>query len=77
MLSMGPDNMSCNLSSEELNLEMPIIGKYLGIEINVKGRNLIKSREKKMISTARNYAQTIFGCTKLGLDSSVTAHRIW
>ena len=30
-----------------------------------------------MISTARNYAQTIFGRTKFGLDRSVTAHKIW
>ena len=53
MLSMGPDNTFWNFSFEEPNLEMAIVGKYLGIEINVKGRNLIKSREKKMISIAR------------------------
>ena len=51
MLSIGPDNTPWSISSDEPNLEM-----LLGIEINVQGRNLIMSREKKMISTARNYA---------------------
>ena len=52
MLSTGPDNMSWNISSDEPNHEMLPVGKYLGIEINVKGRNLIRSK-KKMISTTR------------------------
>ena len=52
MLSTGPDNMSWNISSDEPNHEMLPVGKYLEIEINVKGRNLIRSK-KKMISTAR------------------------
>ena len=60
MLSTGPDNMSWNISSDEPNHEMLPVGKYLEIEINVKGRNLIRSK-KKMISTARPNARPLGG----------------
>ena len=77
MLSSGLDDSSWNFLSDDPTLEISLMGRYLGFEVNVKGRNLITSCEKKLISTDRNYAHTIFGCTKLGLDRSVTANRVW
>ena len=34
-LSMGPDNMSWSFSSDKPNLEISLLGKYLGIEIKL------------------------------------------
>ena len=76
MLSSGPNNSSWKLSDYEPSLEVWLVAKYLGIELCIKGRNLIKSRERAMVKAARNYARTILGCTKLGLDRAVMAH-LW
>ena len=51
--------------------------KYLGVEIQVKGRNLIKHNESKMITVATNYAHTIMGVTRTGLDRALVAHKLW
>ena len=47
-------------------LEATLMGKYLGVEIQVKGQNLIKHCESKMITVATNYAHTIMGQPGLG-----------
>ena len=51
--------------------------KYLGVEIQVKGRNLIKHNESKMITVATNYAHTIMGVTRTGLDRALVANKLW
>ena len=61
----------------EPDIEAAIVAKYLGIEINIQGRNLIKPRESRMIGGARTYAHTIMGCTRSGLDRALTAYRLW
>ena len=43
----------------------------------MKGRNMVKALEAKMISTARAYAHTIMGCTRTGLDKFLTARTLW
>ena len=58
-------------------MESALIAKYLGVEVGMKGRNLVIAREAKMIQTARAYAHTIMGCTRLGLDRSLTASTQW
>ena len=59
------------------DLESTLIAKYLGIEIQVKGRNLIKHRESKLIAIANKYAHTIMGITRTGLDRALIAHKLW
>ena len=54
-----------------------MVAKHLGVDIGVQGRNLIKPREAKMIGSARAYAHTIMGCTRWGLDRSLTASKLW
>ena len=61
----------------EPDIEAAIVAKYLEIEINIQGRNLIKPRESRMIGGARTYAHTIMGCTRSGLDRALTAYRLW
>ena len=65
------------VSETEPTLEAALTAKYLGVEVGVKGRNLVKAREAKMIQTARAYAHTIMGCTRVGLDRSLTASTLW
>ena len=77
MLSSGPNNSTWKFSDNDQSLEVSLVAKYLGIELCIKGRNRIKSREHAMIKITRNYTQTIFGCTKLGLDRVVIAHKLW
>ena len=43
MLSSGPENSSWNISSDNPTLNVSVVGKDIPIEINIKGRNLIKS----------------------------------
>ena len=46
----GPANTAWIVDENEPGLEAVLIGKYLGIDLQVKGRNLVKARENKMIS---------------------------
>ena len=59
------------------NLEATLMGKYLGVKIQVKGQNLIKHRKGKMIKVAIKYAPTIMGVTRTGLDRALVAHKLW
>ena len=77
MLSTGTGNVSWKISDTEPNLEAALVAKYLGVEVGVEGRNMVKARQAKMITTARAYAHTIMGCTMVGLDRSLTARTLW
>ena len=59
------------------DLEASLVGKYLGVGIQVKGRNLVKPREERMIGIAQKYTNTIMGITRSGLDRSLVAHTLW
>ena len=73
----APDSRWSAGGDEGSTLEAAYMGKYLGVEIQVKGRNLIKHRESKMIMVATNYAHTIMGVTRTGLDRALVAHKLW
>ena len=51
--------------------------KYLEIELQVCGRNMIKKREERMLSQATTMAQTILNLTREGLSRSVLARSLW
>ena len=53
------------------DLEATLAGKYLGVDIQVKGRNLVK------LQIAQKYANTIMGVTRAGLDRALVAHTLW
>ena len=53
------------------------MGKYLGVEIQVKGWNLTEPCESKMITIATKYAHTIMGVTRTGLERALVAYKLW
>ena len=59
------------------DLEATLAGKYLGVDIQVKGRSLVKPREERMLQIAQKYANTIMGVTRAGLDRALVAHTLW
>ena len=77
ILTSGPQDTTWKVSNSEPELEAVISAKYLGITIQVKGRNLIKECEVAMISTARKYAHTIMGYSRIGQDKSKIAYLLW
>ena len=77
ILSYGSNQNSWRVSDSGPDLEAALVAKYLGVDICVQGRNLIKPRESIMIGSARAYAHTIMGCTHWGLDRSLTAYKLW
>ena len=77
ILAYGTNQNRWKVTEGEPDIEQALVAKYLGIEISLQGRNLIKPRESKMIGGARTYAHTIMGCTRSGLDRALTAYRLW
>jgi len=77
ILSYGSNQNSWRVSDSGPDIEAALVAKYLGVDISVQGRNLIKPRESVMIGSARAYAHTIMGCTRWGLDRSLTAYKLW
>ena len=77
ILSNGPQGQSWKVEPGTPDLEASLVGKYLGIDIQVKGRNLVKAREESMIGIAQKYAYTIMGITRAGLDRALVAHTLW
>ena len=53
ILSNGPQGQSWNVELGTPELEASLVGKYLGIDKQVKGRNLVKAREERMICIAQ------------------------
>ena len=72
-----PDSRWTGREDVGSTLEATLMGKYLGVEIQVKGRNLIKHCESKMITVATNYVHTIMGVTRTGLNRALVAHKLW
>ena len=77
ILSNGPQGQSWKVEPGTPDLEASLVCKYLGIDIQVKGRNLVKAREDRMIGIAQKYAYTIMGITRAGLDQALVAHTLW
>ena len=53
------------------------LSKYLGIDIQVKGLNFVKSRETRMVAMARSYADTIVRLTRSDLNRALIARKLW
>ena len=77
ILSAGANNTVWKVDNDSPDLVASLVAKYLGVSLSIKGRNLIKAREGKMISSARAFAHTIMGLTRSGLDRAITAHKLW
>ena len=77
LLTAGSNDTTWKVDDDGADLKASLIAKYLGVSFSVKGRNLIKAREKRMLSSARAFAHTIMGLTSSGLDRAVTAHKLW
>jgi len=77
ILSCGTQGHTWKIEPGTPDLESNLVGKYLGVELQVKGRNLVKPREDRMVCVAQNYANTIMGVTRSGLDRSLVAHTLW
>ena len=59
------------------DLEAVIASKYIGIDIQFKGRNLIKEGEVWMIKSALKYSHTIKGFSRVGQDKAQVASLLW
>ena len=77
LLTAGSNDTTWKVDDDGADLKASLIAKYLGVSFSVKGRNLIKAREKRMLSSARAFAHTIMGLTRSGLDRALTAHKLW
>ena len=53
------------------------MAKYLGVTIQIKGLNMIKEREVQMILSARKFAHTIMGYSRVGQDKCQVAYTLW
>ena len=77
ILTAGTQDATWTVSDSAPDLEATISSKYLGIDIQVKGRNLIKEREVSMIRAALKYAHTIMGFSRVGQDKARVAYILW
>ena len=77
VLSYGTNQNAWKVSDTDPDIEATLVARYLGVDITLQGRNLIKPRESRMISCARAFAHTIVGCTRKGLDRALTARQLW
>ena len=62
ILSNGTQGQAWKIEPGTPDLESNLVGKYLGVELQVKGRNLVKLREERMV------------CVKIRYHGS---HKIW
>ena len=76
ILSNGQEGQVWKVELGTPDLEATLVGKYLGVDVQVKGRNLVKAREERMLKIAQNYANTIMGVTRAGLDRALVAHTL-
>ena len=51
ILAYGTNQNRWKVTEGEPDIEQALVAKYLGIEVNIQGRNLIKPCESKMIGT--------------------------
>ena len=76
LLTNGPRNRSWKVGDSGETLQETMVAKYLGINIQVRGRHILK-REKDIVATAKRYAFSILGLTRAGLDRSRLARILW
>ena len=61
ILSSGSVGGRWVVSGDEPSLEASLVAKYLGVDLSIKGRNLVKAREARMISTATGLCSYYYG----------------
>ena len=76
ILSNSQEGQVWKLEPGTPDLEATLVGKYLGVDIQVKGRNLVKAREERMLKIAQKYANPIMGVTRAGLDRALVVHTL-
>ena len=76
LLTTGPRGKNWKVGSNGDSLTETIMAKYLGVNIQLRGRNLV-GREKDMVATAKKYAYSIFNIARTGLDRSKLARTLW
>ena len=75
ILSNANYNVSWKIEND--TIEEILIAKYLGIHVQVRGRNMIGKYEDNMIKKAMSYAYTIMNLTRSGLDRAMIARKLW
>ena len=58
-------------------IEEILVAKYLGVKMQLRGRNIIGQYEEIMIKRAMSYAYAIMNLTRGGLDRALIAKRVW
>ena len=58
-------------------IEEILVAKYLGVKLQLRGRNIIGQYEEIMIKRAMSYAYAIMNLTRGGLDRALIAKRVW
>ena len=77
ILSNGVQGVCWSLGDDSPDLEETLSAKYLGIDIQVCGRNLVSNRERIIKSAVQRYAYAILGLSRCGLDRSMLARVLW
>ena len=76
MLTSGPQDRIWRIGDSDSSLEETMVAKYLGVNIKLRGRNIVQ-REKDVVATARRHANAIMGLTRAGLDRAKVVKRLW
>ena len=77
VLTSGAKDTKWSVTEGDSDLVAVISAKYLGITVQVKGRNLNKKREVSMISVAKKYAHVIMRFSRIGQDKAQVASLLW
>ena len=70
-------NYTVNWKIDRDTIEEILKAKYLGINIQVRGRNMIGEYEDNMVKKAMSYAYTIMNLTRGGLDRAKLTRKLW
>ena len=76
VLTTGDPGKKWRIGNSEDTLEESLTAKYLGVNIQLRGRCILR-REKDVVSSARRYAHSIMSLTRAGLDRSRVARILW
>ena len=76
VLTTGDHGKKWRIGNSDDTLEESLVAKYLGVNIQLRGRCIL-NREKDVVSSARRYAHSIMSLTRAGLDRSRVARILW
>ena len=62
---------------EDATIEEVLVAKYLGVDIQIKGCNLVGNYETTILKRANSYAMSIMNLTRSGLDRALIARKLW